>query len=114
MWRWFTSWFPSKEVVYICSECGEKKSCDKEEVDNKTEDNGVCVLCKSDTSFMQDLCTECDRSTQSDSLISFGKYQGNKFEYVRDSFPDYCDWVMQVENPRLGLSRFQRWLLNNY
>ena len=42
--------------------------------------------------------------------ISFGKYKGNTYDYVKKNDVAYCNWALKQMNVSTTLRHFQQWL----
>ena len=46
----------------------------------------------------------------SQNLITFGKYNGQTFEFVRKTDVAYCNWILKQINVGAKMLEFQKWL----
>lgn len=47
-------------------------------------------------------------------LISFGKYRGQSFAYVKSRDLEYTEWVCQLKNPNKNQKMFADWVRSTY
>ena len=47
------------------------------------------------------------------TIISFGKYNGQTYEFIKKNDVGYCNWVLKQMNTNGGMLQFQIWLKKN-
>ena len=52
-------------------------------------------------------------SHQTDNIITFGKYNGKPYEFVKQSDVSYCNWILKQMSVSGKMLQFQQWLKNN-
>lgn len=50
---------------------------------------------------------------KSQTVITFGKYNGQTYEFVRKTDVAYCNWVLKQMNVGTKMIEFQKWLKFN-
>ena len=53
-----------------------------------------------------------EQNERDEEKLTNGKYKGKTFRDVRDSHPDYCEWVENKKGLKNSLKKFQAYLLD--
>ena len=52
----------------------------------------------------------CTLEMDSDTIVSFGKYTGKSYSFVRQTDVAYCNWILKQMNVGNKMLHFKQWL----
>ena len=73
-----------------------------------------CYICGEDLDKKYETEQEekIEQIERDEEKLTIGKYKGKTFRDVRDSHPDYCEWVENKKGLKNSLKKFQAYLLD--